>query len=602
MKTIDKNAVLIKHLPKELLSPTLSHCIGLALNALEKGNLCIDIDDEISKQLQMDFEAGHPFFRLEEFASGTKFYLQKFNEVEKSIFNKLKTLMHKESENLRNRRNFLLQHKEFIQSELFSNYEEGKSGTAIDWQKVAALNAFTRNFAIITGGPGTGKTTTVAKLLYLLYKETDVKNITIELAAQTGKAAVRLKESLMASTEDKIYGIGNLDQLILQKYSSILPKTIHRLLGSIPNNVNFKHNKDNPILADVVIIDEASMVDAPLMAKLMEAIRPDTRLYLLGDRNQLTSVEVGSVFSDLCLYKLDATQDLSALTDKDFYSNFLSESENEAFQNFELKETKGLGIDNMVELKRSYRFDDTQQIGVLAKDIIANTEGHAIDISAYTQGVGKEVQIMDPATSNLSSIYKGFEAYINESEVEKALHKLNDVKILCALRSHSTYGTTAYNLAVERYLVQRKLLVVDNGFYHNQPIIVTANDYYLELYNGDVGLIRKNKNGELRAYFESVSEDGKSKKIRSVLPASIQACETAFAISIHKSQGSEFDTILMVLPTDSDHKILTRELVYTGLTRAKKQVYILSEEDVLLTAIKQPVRRISGLGNRLNQA
>lgn len=602
MKTIDKNAVLIKHLPKELLSPTLIKCIGLALNALEEGNLCIDIDEETSQQLQSDFEVEHPLFRLENFDTGTKFYLQKFNDLEKSIFNKLKALMDKEQKDLQTRRDFLLQQKVFIQSELFSNYDAGKSGTSVDWQKVAALNAFTRNFAIITGGPGTGKTTTVSKLLCLLYKEAGAKSITIELAAQTGKAAVRLKESLMASTKDKTYGIGHLEESVLQKFRSIQPKTIHRLLGYIPNSVNFKHHKDNPLLADVVIIDEASMVDAPLMAKLMEAVKSDTRLYLLGDRNQLTSVEVGSVFSDLCLYKLDATQDLSALANKEFYAHFLSESENKAFQNFGLTELNDLGINNIVELKRSYRFDDTQQIGVLAKDIIGNSEGKTIDISAYTKGMGKEVQILDPDSTILNSIYKGFEAYINESEIEKALQKLNDVKILCALRRHTTFGTTAYNLAVERYLVHQKLLVVSKGFYHNQPIIVTANDYYLELYNGDVGLIRNDENGELRAYFESVGEDGKSKKIRSVLPASIQAFETAFAISIHKSQGSEFDTVLMVLPSEYDHKILTRELVYTGLTRAKKQVYILSEEEVLLTAIKQPVRRISGLGNRLIQA
>lgn len=602
MKNIATESVLIKHLPKSLLTPTLSKCIELALEALQQGNLCIDIDDNTAKQLQFDFESTHPLFRLELFNTGYKFYLQKFNDVENSIFTTLKALMEKEMDYLQSRQNFLVQHKEFIQTKLFSNYDAGKSDTHVDWQKIAALNAFTRNFAIITGGPGTGKTTTVSKLLYLLYLASDGKALNVELTAQTGKAAARLKESLMASAQDESFGVGHLDKNILNRFNEIEPKTIHRLLGYIPNDVNFKHHKDNTLLADVVIIDEASMVDAPLMAKLMEAIKPETRLYLLGDRNQLTSVEVGSVFSDLCLYKLDATQDLSALSGKEFYSNFLSESETEAFQKLALKEPKGLGINNMVELKRSYRFDDTQQIGILAKAIIANTDGKAIDLLPYTNEQAKEVKILSHATLNFNAIYQGFEAYTKETDILQALQKLNAVKILCALKRHSVYGTSAYNLAVERYLVHKNLLSLSGTFYHNQPIIITANDYYTGLYNGDVGLIREDENGELRAYFEFASDEGKGKQLKSFLPASIQAFETAFAISIHKSQGSEFDTVLMVLPTDSEHKILTRELVYTGITRAKKQVYILSDTDVLLSAIKQPVRRISGLGNRLKQA
>jgi exodeoxyribonuclease V alpha subunit len=591
MKSIDTAQVLVNHLPSTLVSSEIKPFIYNAYVALEAGHLCIDIDAP-----EIHFEENHPLYRVERFEDGFKFYLEKFWTIENTIFSKLQELISVGNQLLDQRKAFLNQHQSFISSELFGEYDPGASTTMVDWQKIASLNAFLHNFAIITGGPGTGKTTTVAKLLYLLFLEAGDTSLRVELVSQTGKAAARLKESLMASTTDADYGIGHLDSNILNHFADIHPETIHRLLGSKSNSLEFEYNKNNLLPADVIIVDEASMADAPLLSKLMEATKPGVRFYLLGDKNQLSSVEIGSVFSDLCLAKLDAVNDLSITTEGDFFKSLLSENERAHFLESDKENVASAFIDEIVELKRSYRFSDTQQIGVLAYDLIQKQDFKAEDLDDYFGDNAKEVQFLEH-NSNLNSIYLIFEEYIHETDIKTALDRLNKVKILTALRRDAI----AYNALVEQYLVNKNLLSSNNTFYHNQPIMVTSNDYFTGLYNGDVGLIRKNENGELRAYFEFSTSDGKGKEVKSFSPAGIQSFETAFAITIHKSQGSEFDTVLMVLPKQNGERILSKELVYTGLTRAKKQAYILSSKETFIDAVNQPVSRISGIGNRIAQ-
>ncbi len=591
MKSIDTAQVLVNHLPPSLVSSEVKPFIYKAFQALEAGHLCIDIDAS-----EMHFQSNHPLYKLENYNDCTKFYLEKFWSIENNIFSKLQELLVFGQEKLEQRKSFLNEHKAFITSQLFPEYNPGDSNTFVDWQKIASLNAFLHNFAIITGGPGTGKTTTVAKLLYLLFLEAGDTSLRVELVSQTGKAAARLKESLMASTTDADYGIGHLDGNILNHFAEIHPETIHRLLGYKSNSSEFEYNKNNLLSADVIIVDEASMADAPLLSKLMGATKPGVRFYMLGDRNQLSSVEIGSVFSDLCLAKLDAVSDLSNLIDAEYFSPFLSEIEDRNFLNYTINNLPSDFVNQIVELKRSYRFNDTQQIGVLANDLIHNQDFKAEDLDDYFGDNAKEVTFLEQ-NSNLNSIYPIFEEYIHETDIQTALDRLNTVKILTALRRDAT----EYNILVEQYLVNKNLLCTNNTFYHNQPIMVTSNDYFTGLYNGDVGLIRKNENGELRAYFEFSTSDGKGKEVKSFSPAGIQSFETAFAITIHKSQGSEFDTILMVLPSHTDQKILSKELVYTGLTRAKKQAYILSSKATFIEAVNQPVSRISGLGDRIAQ-
>lgn len=591
MKTIDTAQVLLKHLPKDVLTADVKPFVYKAFQALEAGHLCIDAqaDDAL-------FEENHPLYNVESFGSGTKFYLNKYWSIETSIFSKLQELIVLGNEKISDRKCFLNKHSKIISTRLFSIYKADGSRVGVDWQKIASLNAFLHNFAIITGGPGTGKTTTVAKLLYLLYLEAEGKSLRVELVSQTGKAAARLKESLMASTTDSTYGIGSLDPKILNLFADIQPKTIHRLLGVKQNGDASEFNSKNPLSADVVIVDEATMADAPLLSKLLGAIGSGARLYLLGDKNQLSSVEIGSVFSDLCWAKLDVVSDLSELVEANFFKSFLSDEEQVHFEPFVKNHACPDFINHIVELKRSYRFNDTQQIGRLASDIVGSSTLQMSDLEPYTGDQAKEVRFLEFG-DNLNSVFSVFEQIILEKDVQEALKALNKVKVLCALKR----DVAEYNIQVEQYLVRKNRIAINQRYYHNQPIMVTANDYFTGLYNGDVGLIRENEAGELRAYFEFPSADGTSKELKNFSPSGIHSFETAYAISIHKSQGSEFETVLMVLPQQADEKILSKELVYTGLTRAKKQAFILGSKTVFLDAVQQSVSRISGLGNRIAQ-
>ena len=591
MKTIDVAQVLVNHLPAHLVDSKVKPFIYNAFQALQTGNLCIDAHDSDDV-----FQNDHPLYKLERFNNGSKFYLSKYWTIENGIFSKLKELIVLGNEKKEGRKSFLNQHAEFIHKKLFDEYSEDGSGVFVDWQKIASLNAFLHNFAIITGGPGTGKTTTVAKLLYLLFLEADDSPLRVELVSQTGKAAARLKESLLASTLDARFGIGNLDPHILKVFSDIHPKTIHRLLGVKPQGMTCEYNEENKLPADVIIVDEATMADAPLLSQLLAAIKPDARLYLLGDKNQLSSVEIGSVFSDLCYAKLDAVADLSQLIDSHFFEAFLSNMEKTHFPSFSLHKQNSDFINHIVELKRSYRFNDQQQIGQLAKDLIQSDQFGLADLDSYSGDLAKEVKFLEP-DAKVQSVFSEFENFVVEQDIAKALKALNKVKVLCALKRDAT----DFNVKIEQYLVGRKLLSTNQAYYHNQPIMVTSNDYHTGLYNGDVGLIRKNSDGELRAYFEFATIDGKTKEIKNFSPAGIQSFETAFALTIHKSQGSEFDTVLMVLPQKSEQKLMSKELVYTGLTRAKKQVYIVGSKAVFVEAAQQNVNRISGLGNRIVQ-
>jgi exodeoxyribonuclease V alpha subunit len=590
MKSIDTAQVLVDHLPSLLISSDVKPYIYKAYQALEEGHLCIDLEGDVEH-----FPTNNSLYHVARFGDVSKFYLRKYWSIENQIYSKLQELIYFGKSKLLERNLFLEQHKTFIANELFSTYYPDKSDIQIDWQKVASLNAFLYNFAIITGGPGTGKTTTVAKLIYLLFLESTGRNLNVELVAQTGKAAARLKESLMISAGDLEFGIGQLNPEILNRFSQIHPKTIHRLLGYNPNNQGFEYNADNLLPADVVIVDEASMADAPLLASLLQALKKETRLYLLGDRNQLTSVEVGSVFSDLCLAKLDAVSDLSMVTESAIFQPFLSEQEKRHFVDYHKPLPSAEFIDQIIELKRSFRFNDRQQIGLLAKNLIADKTLAEEDLKPYMGENGKEVRFLEN-NSNPNFFFENFRSYLNETNIPKALQLVNKAKVLCALKRDAL----EYNALTEKFLHKNNLLEPNEGYYHNQPIMITANDYFSGLYNGDIGLIREDENGNLRAYFEFSTSDGKGKEIKNFSPAGILSFETAFAITIHKSQGSEFDSILMVLPTNDDKGILTKELVYTGLTRAKKCALIMCDKDIFLAASNQPVSRISGLANRIS--
>ena len=421
-------------------------------------------------------------------------------------------------------------------------------------QIIENIKRLGENFRIITGGPGTGKTHSVSTNLVLLFTQ-DI-NLRVALAAPTGKAAARMNESIAKFAEDSK---NRVEEAVFARLTGLKAQTIHRLLGYMSDSVFFKYNEKNRLPYDVVIIDECSMVDGAMMAKLLNAVEDTTMLYLLGDKDQLASVEAGSVFGDLCRAK-----DSQLLTNK-------------------------------VEVKtKSWRFDDNKGIGKFSREVIS---GSFNDIASYTED--EQITIDTTFSSELFNQYAIlYKEYIIEPDIKTALQKLNRVRFLCVIRENNQ-SVSKVNKQVQYYLSTQiegfkpRL----EGFYHNQPVIITQNDYQLGIFNGDVGIIRSDKTTEgevLFAYFECA--DGETKKIQA---GYLNNYETVFAMTIHKSQGSEFDSVVVILPEKQGEKLLTRELLYTAVTRAKTKVLLQSSAQVLEKCVERSVSRASGLEKRL---
>ena len=492
--------------------------------------------------------------------------------------------------------------REFVQ-DLFTGSEDVDEGLAaeerVNWQLVAAITAIVRKFSIITGGPGTGKTTTVAKILAILYRMNPT--LRVALAAPTGKAAARMVESLKSAREN----ISVLTPQIKEQFDRIEAGTIHRLLGYIKGSPYFRHNVENPLEYDVVIVDESSMISAPLMAKLLTAVNPNNKVILLGDKNQLASVEAGSVFGDICLSLRGGVNHFSQ-SYVQFVNGFINADKGKIPSDFVMDQPMVNPLqENIVELKRSHRFKSNMGIGKFSKAIIMGNmevydfsfhqKSHDMDKGNDGKNNAQEYVLVEdnyqsPALYSLIDKYK---TYILEKDIRKALHHLNDVRFLCAIRE-GKFGVNNYNNLIENYMERQGVLKPTVGFYENQPIMITQNDYSLDLFNGDVGLIRKDEDGNLKAWFEA--PDGSVKRI---IPGFINSFETVFAMTIHKSQGSEFTSVAVVLPTDEDVPILTRELLYTGVTRGKKEVVIFGSQKVIVGASNRQVARASGITERI---
>lgn len=428
---------------------------------------------------------------------------------------------------------------------------------ANDLQKQAAQIALQRNFCIISGGAGTGKTTTVAKILALLLEQEP--NLRIALAASTGKAATRLKETLSRA---------NLD--CSDAIKAMMPQqtyTLHRLLGAIPDTPYFRHHVDNPLLYDVVVIDEASMVDLALMAKLLNALLPQTRLILLGDKDQLASVEIGSVLGDICAgaHAPPQTQQAQRLQE------------------------------SIVLLQTSHRFTADSGIGAVAEAVKKGDAELALQhLHSAQQGLSWQT-LPDNSLLLLNllkeSLLAGFQQYLRAKTPAQALQALDEFRVLSALR-RGRYGVENLNRLIEQLFNKQGLIDLAFRWYHRRPILITCNDYNLNLFNGDVGVIFWEQH-EIKAFFRA--EDN---SIRSFYPNRLPEHETVYAMTIHKSQGSEFEKVLLLLP-DQDSPLLTRELIYTGITRAKQAVEVHGKESIFRHAVQQRIQRNSGLKTAL---
>jgi exodeoxyribonuclease V alpha subunit len=463
-----------------------------------------------------------------------------------------------------------------------------------DWQKLACAIALRGSVAIITGGPGTGKTYTVARLLALLFATApEAGSQRIALAAPTGKAAARLKQSIdkaLNELDDKLGSQLPLRELTLRMGAA---RTLHSLLGARPDTRAFAHHRGNPLDVDVLIVDEASMVHLEMMASLLDALPPGATLILLGDKDQLASVEAGAVLGDLCHNAQaggysDATLDsLLAASGEELPSEFLGDA--------------GALAQQTVMLRHSRRFGGP--IGQLA---LAVNAGDALRAEAVLrageQGVrwienAQQQHVLQLAQSGYGSyldvLNTGYEAGLNtnhEEWVRQILQRFESFRILCAVRD-GEWGVAGLNDAVAARLAQAGLLRPHGEWYVGRPVMVTRNDYGTGVYNGDIGVTLPDpaRPGALRVYFL----EGDS--VRSVLATRLRNVETAFAMTVHKSQGSEFRHTVLALPRERG-AVLTRELVYTGITRASELFTLVSPPGaVLAEAIAQRTHRTSGL-------
>ncbi|QPK64741.1 exodeoxyribonuclease V subunit alpha [Methylomonas sp. LL1] len=474
-------------------------------------------------------------------------------------------------------------------NQLFSDNREQP-----DWQKIACVLALRARFAIITGGPGTGKTTTLTKLLSLLIElaaEESQRKLSILLAAPTGKAAARVSESIAIALE-KLPMPEAIKQQIPKKAA-----TLHRLLGSRPDSRGYRHHKHNPLLADIVIVDEASMIDLEMMASLLDALPDHTQLILLGDKDQLASVEAGSVMGDLCRGAEHAAYDQTTL---DWLADYAGET-------LPLAPDAGSAINQQtVMLRHSHRFGSNSGIGQLARAVNTGAAGRAQDILSDTQTYAdlKRILLSDAFDARLKQLVlaaddrPGYGEYLQVMQRQRSgdtdahqqwaqavLTAFDRFQVLCALR-RGDWGVEGLNQRIEQWLFPGKKTGL---WYQGRPVMITRNDYNLGLMNGDIGIALPDAGGKLRVAFpgDQNSEPG---ALRWVSPMRLPDVETAFAMTVHKSQGSEFHHVALILP-EVRSPVLTRELVYTGITRAKEHFTLLeSRAGIFEQAIRSSFR------------
>lgn len=409
-------------------------------------------------------------------------------------------------------------------------------------QRAAAEVALSQGLTVLTGGPGTGKTTTVARLLALLAGGTRLR---IALAAPTGKAAARLQEAVQLEVDK----LSAADRSALE---GLQATTLHRLLGSRPDtSARFRHNRANRLPHDVIVVDETSMVSLTMMARLLEAVRPEARLILVGDPDQLASVEAGAVLADL---------------------------------------VDGLGGARIAELKTSHRFGES--IGALASAIRVGDADTAVDVLRGGDDHIEWVDTDEPA-EHLRKVLVPWAVALRQAAIlgddSAGLATLNEHRLLCAHR-RGPYGVRYWNHQVERWLAERTGEPIWSDWYAGRPVLVTANDYGLGLYNGDTG-VTVQRDGVLRAVIAGTSRvEFATSRLADV--------ETMHAMTIHKSQGSQADEVTVLLPPE-DSRLLTRELFYTAVTRAKSRVRVVGPEASVRTAIERRAVRASGLAQRL---
>jgi exodeoxyribonuclease V alpha subunit len=517
---------------------TVALAIAIAVRALRNGSVCVDLRS-IEQQVGLD---GLPWpdvdgwlaaIQASTLASaptalrldGDLLYLDRYWLEEQQVADDVHTMI-------------------VVKPETVSPDVDRLFPAGFEEQRAAAKVALAQGLTVLTGGPGTGKTTTVARLLALLASGTRLR---IALAAPTGKAAARLQEAVQLE-------VGKLDKADQEALSGLHATTLHRLLGSRPDtSARFRHNRRNRLPHDVIVVDETSMVSLTMMARLLEAVRPDARLILVGDPDQLASVEAGAVLADL---------------------------------------VDGLPESKVAALKTSHRFGES--IGALASAIRTGEADQAIEV---LRAGGEHIEWIDTDTpaEHLRKIVVPQALRLREAAIlgdaDEALRTLDEHRLLCAHR-RGPYGVRFWNRQVERWLAEETGESIWSDWYAGRPVLVTANDYGLKLYNGDTG-VTVVRDGVLRAVIAGTAR-------LEFATSRLADVETMHAMTIHKSQGSQADEVTVLLPQE-DSRLLTRELLYTAVTRAKRRIRVIGAEPALRAAIDRRAIRASGLGRRLHE-
>lgn len=508
--------------------------VALAVRALRNGSVCVDLrsieqqiavagswpdaGDWLTAVRESPLAAAPPAIRVD----GDLLYLDRYWREEQQVFDDVVRMVATKPKQV-------------------STDVDRLFPTGFEEQRSAAEVALSQGLTVLTGGPGTGKTTTVARLLASLAGGTRLR---IALAAPTGKAAARLQEAVQL----EVARLAPADQ---QALSGLRAMTLHRLLGSRPDtSARFRHNRANRLPHDVIVVDETSMVSLTLMARLLEAVRPEARLILVGDPDQLASVEAGAMLADL---------------------------------------VDGLDGSRLAALKTPHRFGES--IGALAAAIRTGEAETAIDV---LRAGGEHIEWIDTEdpSEHLRKVVMPQARRLREAAIlgngQVALRTLDEHRLLCAHR-HGPYGVLFWNRQVERWLAEETGEPIWSDWYAGRPVLVTANDYGLGLYNGDTGVTLV-RDGVLRATVAGSEQ-------KEFATSRLTDVDTMHAMTIHKSQGSQANDVTVLLP-QADSRLLIRELFYTSVTRAKERVRIIGPESSVRAAIAQRAVRASGLVQR----
>lgn len=529
--------------------PELTRIVATRLSrAVREGHICLDLQldaleipdalspDEIVRRLAASRAFGPPEAFTPVVIHGHKLFLRRYWDYEQDLAGVVLELASGNKANIR----------------------------AETTQEGAIAGALLNRFTIVSGGPGTGKTTTVVQILkQLIAQSTGGARLEIALAAPTGKAAARLKEVLQQARQDPATHPAIRERLPAEA------ATIHRLLRPRHSSVFFRHDRRNPLAIDVLVVDEASMVALPLMSKLFAALPPKARVILLGDRDQLASVEPGAVLADMA----------------------------------EAAATRGSPLEgSLFVLSKNYRFGNDNVIYALSRAVRAGDVDETLALLHATQSgvlASPPLPAREALATELTSLVKEhYQPCLEATDPAVALQQLERFRVLCALR-HGPYGSQAINKTIEGVLRDSSLIPDGNAFYKGMPVLVTRNDYAANLFNGDIGILMPDPaepdDHQLWAWFR-----GDDDLPRRVSPARLPDHELAYAMTVHKAQGSEFESVLLVLP-DRESPVVTRELVYTGLTRASRKMTLWYHEDSLRSAVARTAVRRSGLKDALLQ-